>query len=485
MAASPVFTSRIPLDLYINGAWHAASDLQRFDVMDPATELSLGSVANGTVLDAKKAIDAAEGAGREWARRRPRDRGEVLRKAFELLNADTDTFAGLITRENGKSLIDARSEVKYAAEFFRWYSEEAVRNLGTLSEAPASGARILVQHRPAGVALLITPWNFPLAMATRKIGPALAAGCTVVVKPASETPLSMLLLMPLLEAAGVPAGVVNVLPSKRSSEVVSFMLKDPRLRVVSFTGSTDTGRVLLKAAAEGVLKAVMELGGNAPFIVFDDADLEAAIEGAMIAKMRNIGAACTAANRFFVQEGVHDQFAQGLAKRMASLTIGNGLSDGVTVGPLINASTRNKVAWLVDEAVSKGARLLTGGETPTGRGFYYPPTVLTDVPHDAEICRTEIFGPVASIQSFHSVEDVIRRANATEFGLVAYIYTQDLARGLKVSEQLEFGMVGLNRGLVSDPAAPFGGMKQSGLGREGAHEGISEFMETQYIAVEW
>jgi succinate-semialdehyde dehydrogenase/glutarate-semialdehyde dehydrogenase len=333
--------------------------------------------------------------------------------------------------------------------------------------------------------VLVTPWNFPAAMATRKIGPALAAGCTVVLKPASETPLTMLALMPLLEEAGVPAGVVNVIPSRRSGAVVSAMLHDPRVRVVSFTGSTEVGRKLLREAADCVVTPAMELGGNAPFIVFEDADIDAAVEGAMIAKMRNIGEACTAANRFYVHERVHDEFAAKFTARMAALKMGNGLQDGVSVGPLVNADTRDKVVELVDDAVSKGAKVLTGGKAPAGRGFFFPPTVMTHVPDEAKMLHEEIFGPVAPLQAFRTEDEVIAKANSTEYGLVAYLYTRDLSRGLRVSEKLEFGMVGLNRGLVSDPAAPFGGMKQSGIGREGAHEGLMEFLETQYVSVSW
>jgi succinate-semialdehyde dehydrogenase/glutarate-semialdehyde dehydrogenase len=375
--------------------------------------------------------------------------------------------------------------VAYSAEFFRWFSEEAVRNLGDMGRAPSSGARILVHHKPAGVAVLVTPWNFPAAMATRKIGPAIAAGCTVVLKPASETPLTMLALMPILEEAGVPAGVVNVIPSRRSGKVVDHMLRDPRVRVVSFTGSTEVGRKLLHSAADNVLKTAMELGGNAPFIVFDDADIDAAIDGAMVAKMRNMGEACTAANRFYVHEKVHDAFAAKLREKMGSLKMGNGLDDGVHVGPLVNAEGRDKVIQLVDDAVKKGAKVLVGGKAPGGPGFFYPATVLTNVPDGADMLHEEIFGPVASIQTFKTEDEVIRRANDTQYGLVAYLYTGDLSRGLRVSEKLDFGMIGLNRGLVSDPAAPFGGMKQSGLGREGAHEGLMEYLETQYISVNW
>jgi succinate-semialdehyde dehydrogenase/glutarate-semialdehyde dehydrogenase len=477
--------ANVPTDLYIDGKWRKSSDNQRFDVIDPATEKTVASVASASVEDARAAVDAASKAMEGWAAKKPRERAEVLRKAFELIIRDTERFAKLMTIENGKALPDSRAEVAYAAEFFRWYAEEAVRNIGEVSRAPSSGARIFVQHKPAGVAVLVTPWNFPAAMATRKIGPALAAGCTVVLKPASETPLTMLALMPVMEEAGVPPGTINVVPSRRSGPVVDAMLKDPRVRVVSFTGSTEVGRKLLHAAADNVVKPAMELGGNAPFIVFDDADVDAAIDGAMIAKMRNMGEACTAANRFYVHEKVHDEFAKKLTARMQALKVGNGLDDGVMLGPLVNADTRDKVKALVEDAVSKGASVLTGGKAPHGPGYFYPATVLDKVPASANLLREEIFGPVAALQSFSSEDDVIRRANDTEYGLVAYVYTRDLSRGMRVSERLDFGMIGLNRGLVSDPAAPFGGMKQSGIGREGAHEGLMEFLETQYVSMTW
>jgi succinate-semialdehyde dehydrogenase/glutarate-semialdehyde dehydrogenase len=477
--------ANVPTDLYIGGKWRKSSDNQRFDVIDPATEKKVASVASATPDDAIAAVDAAQGAFEGWAGKKPRERGEILRKAFELIMRDAERLAKLITVENGKALPDSRAEVAYAAEFFRWNAEEAVRNLGQLSRAPSSGARIVVQHKPIGVAVLVTPWNFPAAMATRKIGPALAAGCPVVLKPASDTPLTMLALMPIMEEAGVPAGVVNVIPSRSSGKVVSAMLHDPRVRIISFTGSTEVGRKLLHEAADNIVKPAMELGGNAPFIVFDDADIDAAIEGAMIAKMRNMGEACTSANRFYVHERVHDEFAKKLTGKMSALKMGNGLDDGVTLGPLVNEDGRKKVISLVDDAVKKGAKVLTGGTRPDGPGFFYPATVLTNVPDSAEMLRDEIFGPVASIQSFKSDDEVIKRANDTEYGLVAYLYTKDLSRGMRVSEKLDFGMIGLNRGLVSDPAAPFGGMKQSGIGREGAHEGLMEFLETQYVSVNW
>jgi succinate-semialdehyde dehydrogenase/glutarate-semialdehyde dehydrogenase len=477
--------ANVPTDLWIGGKWRKASDGGRFDVTDPATEKTIASVASATVDDAIAAVDAAQAAFEGWAGRKPRERAEILRKAYELIMRDAERFAKLITLENGKALTDSRGEVAYSAEFFRWYAEEAVRNIGQISMAPASGARIVAQHKPAGIAVLVTPWNFPAAMATRKIGPALAAGCPVVLKPASDTPLTMLALMPALEEAGVPAGVVNVIPSRSSGKVVSAMLHDPRVRVVSFTGSTEVGRKLLHEAADNIVKPAMELGGNAPFIVFEDADIDAAIEGAMIAKMRNMGEACTAANRFYVHEKVHDEFAKKLTAKMNGLKMGNGLDEGVALGPLVNAEGRDKVIELVDDAVAKGAKVLTGGKLPAGPGYFYPATVLTNVPDTAKMLSEEIFGPVASIQTFKSEDEAIKRANATEYGLVAYLYTKDLTRGLRVSEKLDFGMIGLNRGLVSDPAAPFGGTKQSGLGREGAQEGMKEFLETQYVSVSW
>jgi len=477
--------ANVPTDLWIGGKWRKSSDGGRFDVIDPATENKVASVASATVEDAKAALDAASAAFPGWAAKKPRERGEILRKAFELIMRDAERLAKLITIENGKALSDSRGEVAYAAEFFRWYAEEAVRNIGEVSRGPSTGARIFVHHKPAGIAVLVTPWNFPAAMATRKIGPALAAGCPVVLKPASDTPLTMLALMPILEEAGVPAGVVNVIPSRSSGKVVSAMLHDRRVRVVSFTGSTEVGRKLLHEAADNVIKPAMELGGNAPFIVFEDADIDAAIEGAMIAKMRNMGEACTAANRFYVHEKVHDEFADKLTAKMSGLKMGNGLDDGVALGPLVNKDGRDKVIELVEDAVKKGAKVLTGGKAPTGPGFFYPATVLANVSNDAKMLNEEIFGPVASIQTFRSEDEVVSRANDTEYGLVAYLYTKDLTRGMRVSEKLDFGMVGVNRGLVSDPAAPFGGVKQSGLGREGAHEGLMEFLETQYVSVNW
>ncbi|MCG7505330.1 NAD-dependent succinate-semialdehyde dehydrogenase [Mesorhizobium retamae] len=471
--------------LYIGGAWKDSSDRSTFEVGNPATLDVIANVSSATPEDGLAALDAAQAAFADWSRRRPRARAEILRKAFELIMAQKEQLARLITLENGKALPDSLAEIAYAAEFFRWNAEEAVRNIGEVSRAPASGARMLVHHKPAGIAVLVTPWNYPAAMGTRKIAPALAAGCPVVIKPASETPLTMLSLMPILEAAGVPAGVVNVVPSRRAGPLVDTLLHDPRVRVVSFTGSTEVGRKLLHSAADQVINPAMELGGNAPFVVLADADVDAAVEGALLAKMRNLGEACTAANRFYVHEILFDEFAEKLAARMAALKVGNGLDEGVEVGALVNGQTRNKVIELVEDATSRGARTLTGGKAVDGPGFFYPPTVLVDVPEDAKCFREEIFGPVAALTRFSDEEDLVRRCNDTEYGLVAYIYTKDLRRGLALSEELDFGMIGLNRGLVSDPAAPFGGMKQSGIGREGAHEGMLEFLETQYVSVEW
>jgi succinate-semialdehyde dehydrogenase/glutarate-semialdehyde dehydrogenase len=390
-----------------------------------------------------------------------------------------------MVRENGKPMAEARAEVLYAAEFFRWFSEEAVRNIGQVSIAPGGANRILVEHQPIGVSILITPWNFPAAMATRKIGPALAAGCTVVLKPASETPLSALAVADLLEQAGVPRGVVNVIPSNRSSEVIKAVLKDQRVRNLSFTGSTEVGRILIAQAAENVIRCSMELGGNAPFLVLADADVEAAVEGALVAKMRNTGQSCIAANRFYVDQKVANEFSNSLSQAMAAMPMGSGLEANVKVGPVINESAREKMSSLVNEASSDGAKVLTGGKKPNGRGYFYPPTVLTEVSPDEHILKEEIFGPVAPIVPFRTVDEAIEFANKTERGLASYVYTKDLAKGLAVAEAIESGMVGLNRGFISDPAAPFGGVKQSGLGREGSHDGLLEFLETKYIATNW
>jgi succinate-semialdehyde dehydrogenase/glutarate-semialdehyde dehydrogenase len=475
----------VETDLFIGGKWVAASSGNRFDVLDPATGDTVASVADGGEADAFAAVDAAAAAGPGWAATPPRARGETLRKAFELMTERADDLARLISLENGKALTDAKGEVTYAAEFFRWFAEEAVRIDGNLTSAPGGANRILVTRQPVGVCVLVTPWNFPAAMATRKIGPALAAGCTVILKPASDTPLTALAMAAILAEAGVPDGVVNVLPSRSSGKVVSAMLRDARVRKLSFTGSTEVGRILLAQAAENVVNTSMELGGNAPFLVFADADLDAAIEGAMLAKMRNGGEACTAANRFFVEAPVADEFARRLAQRMADLVVGPGTDARTQVGPLVNEDTVAKVDSLVKRALDAGASAVTGGSRPDGPGFYYPPTVLTGVGADAAILREEIFGPVAPIVTFTGEDEAVRLANDTEYGLVAYLYTGDLARGLRVSEKIEAGMIGLNRGLVSDPAAPFGGVKQSGIGREGGHEGLLEYLESKYIAVKW
>ena len=475
----------LPTDLFIGGAWVPSSTAARFDVTDPSTGQRITSVADAAVEDGLAAVAAASAALPAWAATPPRERGEILRKAFELLTVRVERFAELISRENGKALPDARGEVRYAAEFFRWYAEEAVRITGALSVAPAGANRILVQHQPVGVSLLITPWNFPAAMAARKIGPALAAGCPVILKPASETPLTAYALAALLHEAGVPAGVVNVLTTSHSGSLVSTLLHDRRVRKLSFTGSTEVGRALLREAADNIVNCSMELGGNAPFIVFDDANLDEALDGAMIAKMRNGGEACTAANRFYVQRGPFDRFAAGLAQRMGALKVGVGYVADTACGPLVNRAAVEKVTALVTSAMAGGARALLGGAPSPGSGCFYPPTVLVDVPASAQILKEEIFGPVAVLVPFDTTDEAVTLANATDYGLVAYVYTQDLKRGLSVADRLESGMVAINRGLVSDPAAPFGGVKQSGIGREGAHEGLMAFLETKYIAASW
>lgn len=475
----------IRTDLFIDGKFRAAADETCFDVIDPATEDLLATVADGGVADALAAVDAADRAAAHWARTAPRARAEVLRRAFEIMTLKGEDLARLMTAENGKALSDARAEVAYAAEFLRWNAEEAVRGLGSVSRAPAGQNNIVVLRQPVGICVLVTPWNFPAAMATRKIGPALAAGCTVVLKPASDTPLTALALADVLAEAGVPDGVVNVLPSRNSGAVVSAMLHDPRVRKLSFTGSTEVGRVLLREAADQVVNTSMELGGNAPFLVFADADLDAAVDGAMVAKMRNAGEACTAANRFYVEAPIAEAFGAALADRMGALRVGPGADEATQVGPLINEGAVAKVAKLVSEAVLAGAHVLVGGNRPQRTGYYYEPTVLAGVAAGSPILGDEIFGPVAPIVTFGSEDEAIQLANCTEYGLVSYVYTGDLARGMRVSKCLESGMVGLNRGVVSDPAAPFGGVKQSGIGREGGHEGMLDYTESKYIAVEW
>jgi len=475
----------LPTQLYINGQWVPASDGGEFDVINPATEKTLTRVASATAADATRAVDAAFTAGAAWRARAPRERAEILRKAFELMTERAEAIATVISLEEGKTLAEGRGEVAYAAEFFRWYAEEAVRDLGVLARAPSGKNHILVQHQPVGVCLLITPWNFPAAMGTRKIAPALAAGCTVILKPASETPLTALLLAGLLEEAGVPAGVVNVLPSKRSSVMSETMLGDDRVKKVSFTGSTEVGRVLLAKASEKVINSSMELGGNAPFIVLEDADMDVAIDAAIVAKMRNAGESCIGANRFYVHSAVADTFAARLTEAMAAFKMGDGLAADSDLGPLVNASTRDKVAELVEEAVELGAELLTGGRRPEGPGYFYPPTVLRNIPSHAQIVNTEIFGPVAPIITFDSIDEMVEQANATDFGLAAYIIGRDIGAALALAGRIDAGVMGINRGFISDPAAPFGGFKQSGLGREGAQDGLHEFIEKKYIAIDW
>ena len=473
----------VPTSLLIGGEWTGGRGGDTLPVIDPATEDAVAEVANGTVEDAMDAVTAAHDALAGWAATPPRQRAECLRRTFELMTENADALARLMSLENGKALRDAKAEAAYSAEFFRWYAEEAVRMEGVLMQAPSGANKILVMRQPVGVSVLVTPWNFPAAMATRKIGPALAAGCTVVLKPASETPLTALYIADLLARAGVPDGVVNVLTSRKSGAVVSAMLNDPRVRKLSFTGSTEVGRVLLHEAADTVVNCSMELGGNAPFIIFEDADVDAAVEGALIAKMRNGGEACTAANRFYVHEAVVDEFSRAFAARLDRMIVGPGLDEGTDVGPLVNEPTRSKVAELVESATADGGKVVTGGRAPDRRGYFYQPTVIDQVPPDASILGTEIFGPVAPVVRFTAEADAVNWANDTEFGLVSYVYTRDLGRGLRVSEALEAGMVGLNRGLVSDPAAPFGGVKQSGIGREGGSEGIHEFLSTKYTLI--
>lgn len=478
----PGLAAPVPTGLLIDGRWRPASGGATFDVSDPADGSLLARVADGTPGDVTAALDAAAAALPGFAATPPRQRSEMLRRAFEAMTARAGEFALLMTRENGKATADARAELSYAAEFFRWFAEEAVRIDGDYRVAPAGGTRTVVSRRPVGVCLLVTPWNFPAAMLTRKLGPALAAGCTVVVKPAEDTPLTALLLAEVLAEAGVPDGVVNVVPTSDPAAVVGTAMADPRLRKVSFTGSTEVGKTLLRQAADQVLVSSMELGGNAPFIVCEDADLDAAVEGAMVAKMRNGGEACTAANRFYVHAGVAEDFAARLAARMGAVRVGRGDDEGVGLGPLVNEETVAKVDRIVRSTVDAGARVLIGGARPAGPDSFYPPTVLVDVPAGSPALVEETFGPVAPVVPFTDDAEVLELANGTPYGLVAYVFTGDLARGLRLSEGLEFGMVGINRGVVSDPAAPFGGVKQSGLGREGAHEGLAEYLTTRYVS---
>jgi succinate-semialdehyde dehydrogenase/glutarate-semialdehyde dehydrogenase len=473
--------SSVPTGLWIGGEERQGS--KTFDVKDPSDEHVLVSVADATADDAIAALDAAAGVQAEWAATPPRRRGEVLRSVFEAIIARADDVATLMTLEMGKVLPESKAEVTYGAEFFRWFAEEAVRYHGRFAPSPAGTGRILVTKQPVGPCYAITPWNFPLAMGTRKIGPALAAGCTMIVKPAQETPLTMLLLAKLMDEAGLPKGVLSVLPTTDPKAVTGALIDDGRLRKLTFTGSTGVGKALVKQGADKLLRMSMELGGNAPFVVFDDADVDAAVEGAILAKMRNGGEACTAANRFHVANAVREEFTEKLVKRMSEFTLGSGLDSSSSLGPLINADQQEKVTELVDDAVSKGAVVAIGGNAPDGPGHFYPATVLTDVPADARILSEEVFGPVAPIVGFDTEDEGVAAANNTEYGLAAYIYTQSLDRALRVSEAIESGMVGVNRGVISDAAAPFGGVKESGFGREGGFEGIEEYLETKYIAL--
>ncbi len=470
-------------NLYIDGSWREASGGERLDVLDPADGSTITDVADGSADDAMDALDAAAAAQPAWARTAPRERGEILRRGFELITARADSLGRLISLEMGKTLAEAKGEVTYGAEFFRWFSEEAVRIHGRWMQAPAGGSRLLTIRKPVGPCLFLTPWNFPIAMGTRKIGPAVAAGCTMVIKPAELTPLTMLALAGIMEEAGLPAGVLNVVTTSNSAALSKALMADDRLRKVSFTGSTPVGKILVKQSADQLQRVSMELGGNAPFLVFEDADVDAAVDGAMIAKMRNMGEACTAANRFLVHESVAAEFAEKLGARMGALTVGRGQDDGVDVGPLINAAAVEAVSGLVTDAVHDGATVVTGGSAPDGPGYFYSPTVLTGVPADSQINREEIFGPVAPITTFTTEEEAVERANATEYGLTSYVYTRDLARTVRLAESLDFGMVGVNTGLVSNPAAPFGGVKASGFGREGGFEGIEEYLDTTYVAI--
>jgi succinate-semialdehyde dehydrogenase/glutarate-semialdehyde dehydrogenase len=474
---------KVPTGLFIGGEWRDSADGSTIDVEDPATGETLVSVASATPEDGVAALDAAVAAQPEWAATAPRERAEILRSAFELITERADFFAMLMTLEMGKPVAQSKGEVTYGAEFFRWFSEEVVRIAGRWATSPDGSTRLMTMKQPVGPTLMITPWNFPLAMGTRKIGPAIAAGCTMVVKPASQTPLTMLALADLLDEVGVPKGVLNVIATSQTADVMEPLIGDPRLRKLTFTGSTPVGKMLVKQSADQLLRVSMELGGNAPFLVFADADLDAAVEGAMLAKMRNMGEACTAANRFLVHESVADEFATKFAEKMAAEVVGRGTEDGVTVGPLIDAKQRDKVAELVEDATQRGASVVTGGSTTGDTGYFFQPTVLTDVSPDADLFREEIFGPVAPITTFSEDEKAVQMANDTEYGLVAYAFTTDLGRMIRVSEGLEFGMVGINQGIVSNPAAPFGGVKHSGFGREGGPEGIEEYLSVKYVGI--
>ena len=473
----------VPSGLWIDGADHPATAGATLPVHDPSTGEVLAEVADATSEDARQALDAAVAVQERWSGTAPRERGEILRRAFELMTARADDLALLMTLEMGKPLAESRGEVVYAAEFLRWFSEEAVRISGRWSVAPDGASRLLTMKRPVGPTLMITPWNFPLAMGTRKIGPAVAAGCTMVVKPAAQTPLSMYALAAIMQEAGLPDGVLNVVTTSRSGAAMSPLISDSRLRKLTFTGSTEVGRRLVEQSAQQLLRMSMELGGNAPFLVMADADLDAAVDGAMLAKMRNMGEACTAANRFLVHDSVAEDFTRRLAERMSGLRVGRGTDPDVQVGPLVDEASRDKVSSLVQDAVDVGAKVLTGGEAVGSRGWFYAPTVLSDVPHDATLLEEEIFGPVAPVVRFSDTAEAIRQANDSPYGLVAYAFTRDLSLALRLAEELDTGMVGINRGVVSNPAAPFGGVKHSGFGREGGAEGIEEYLETRYVGI--
>jgi succinate-semialdehyde dehydrogenase/glutarate-semialdehyde dehydrogenase len=473
--------SSVPTGLWIGGEERAGSST--FDVLNPATDEVLISIANATPEDGITALDAAAAVQGEWAATPPRERGEILRSVFEAISDRAEEFATLMTLEMGKVLAESMGEVKYGAEFFRWFAEEAVRIGGRYTRSPAGAGRIIVTKSAVGPCLAITPWNFPLAMGTRKIGPAMAAGCTMIIKPAQETPLTMLLLAKLMDEAGLPKGVLSILPTNKPGDLTTALIDDGRLRKLTFTGSTGVGKALAKQSSDKLLRLSLELGGNAPFIVFDDADVDAAVEGALLAKMRNGGEACTASNRFHVANAVREEFTEKLVKKMSEFTLGNGLDESSTLGPLVNAKQVATVEDLVSDAVSKGATVAVGGVAPGGPGHFYPATVLADVPASARIFKEEVFGPVAPVIGFDTEEEGIAAANDTEYGLAAYIYTQGLDRALRVAEAIEAGMIGVNRGVISDPAAPFGGVKQSGFGREGGSEGIEEYLDTKYIAL--
>jgi succinate-semialdehyde dehydrogenase / glutarate-semialdehyde dehydrogenase len=482
-AAEASVIASVPHELFIGGRWRAASGGGTLPVEDPSTGETLCEVADATGEDAEAALAAAHETFKTWRNHPPRERGDILRRAYDAIVGRMDELALLMTLEMGKPLAESKAEITYAANFFRWYAEEAVRINGRFTVNEAGSGRVLTMKQPIGPCVFITPWNFPLAMGTRKVGPAIAAGCTMVVKPAKQTPLSMLAMAKILEEAGLPGGVLNVITAKSSGATMAPLIADPRTRKLSFTGSTEVGRKLIAQSAEQVLKVSMELGGNAPFLVFEDADLDAAVDGAMVAKMRNGGEACTSANRFHVHASVAEAFAAKLAERMGAMRIGRGSEDGVEVGPLIDDDQRDKVAELVTDAVGRGAEVLTGGEAVDGAGHFYRPTVLGSVPRDARLLSEEIFGPVAPVTTFTETDEAIAQANDTEYGLVAYVYTRDVNRAFHVMENLETGMIGLNQGMVSNAGAPFGGVKQSGFGREGGPEGLEEYLETKYVAM--